>query len=476
MRSPRLLAAIVMSFIVTTWAGVAVSESLAWHFSLLVYLLANFATSVDVADFGVRLYLRQLSRGSPKQTWRSPTSIGLDIGEYTPYQRRVHLRPYAFIVSVYNAENDLDEFLQAMAPYREYFWIVDDGSTDRTCQMLRHAGWRCVEGGRNRKKPAALRFLLTSLPSEIETVIVLDPDFTIRDLRRDDLSDLETVVFDFQRSGMAALCPRISVKRDGMLSRLQSFEYHLSFSLGRRSLGSHGVNSGASIYRRRSLGQALKHHTLSVYAEDLQTSVILLGAGEQVYYDGRLVFETEGKRTWREWFSQRVGWYFGLLQVYTSQFPSIWKVIKRGPAAAYHFGLYTGVLVLLAHPFRVAAMAVLAISLLNAVDLLLALDWIPDTSLTDPSYFVAVFGIQTLLATVGLFVAVPRSEWRYLAPIVPVYFLYALAHVVPVTVGYLNRLSLSVFGRRLWGDHYQDEASLQAELLRRRSLAVAKRT
>ncbi len=469
----RFLVAIAMALGLTLWASLAVSASLAWHFSLLVYFIASFATSADLVDFSVRIYLRQASGGSGSQGWRSPTSVGLDIGRYTPYQRRVHLRPYAFIVSVHNAEAELDDFMERMAPYREVFWIVDDGSTDRTCQILRRAGWRCVEGGKNRKKPAALRFLLTTLPAEIETVVVLDPDFSIQDLGGSELSDLETVIFEFQRSGMAAVCPRIAIRRDGLLSRFQSLEYHMSFALGRRSLGALGVNSGTSIYKRSALEDALTRHSLSVYGEDFQTSVILLGEGHQIYYDGRLVFETDGKRRWTEWFSQRVGWYFGLISVYARHLPTIWRVTRRSPTAAYHFGLYTGVLVLLLHPLRVAALAVLGLSTLNGLDLLLALDWIPDLALTDPIYMAAVLGTQTGLAAVALFIAVPRGERLYLAPVVPLYAFYALAHVVPVTVGYLNWLSLRTVGARVWGDHYQDEASLRAEMARGRPAATS---
>jgi cellulose synthase/poly-beta-1,6-N-acetylglucosamine synthase-like glycosyltransferase len=280
------------------------------------------------------------------------------------------------------------------------------------------------------------------------------------------------VIFEFQRSGMAAVCPRIAVHPDGLLARFQSLEYHMSFALGRRSLGSHTVNSGASIYRRRALEQALSRHTQSVYGEDFQISVLLLGAGEQIYYDGRLVFQTSAKRCWRDWFSQRVGWYYGLLSVYARHLPSIWRVMQRSPSAAYHFGFYTGVVVLLAHPIRVAALAVLAMSGLNGLDTLVALNWIPDSTLTDPVYAASVLGTQTALACAALVLTVPRGERLYLLPAVPLYALYALAHVAPVTVGYLNWLSLRTIGARVWGDHYQDETSLRAELAHQRALAV----
>jgi hypothetical protein len=43
---------------------------------------------------------------------------------------------------------------------------------------------------------------------------------------------------------------------------------------------------------------------------------------------------------------------------------------------------------------------------------------------------------------------------------VPLYFFYAVAQIVPVSVGYANWLSLRLRGKRLFADHYQEEATL----------------
>ena len=57
----------------------------------------------------------------------------------------------------------------------------------------------------------------------------------------------------------------------------------------------------------------------------------LLSQGERIYYDGRLVVSTEGPGNVRRWFSQRVGWYYGLLKVYLERFGEIWRISKRTP-------------------------------------------------------------------------------------------------------------------------------------------------
>ncbi len=128
------------------------------------------------------------------------------------------------------------------------------------------------------------------------------------------------MIGDFQQSGAAAVCPRIMIEPDGFLARFQAFEYALAFRVGRESLADYSITSGVSRSTAATrCGARCSEHSLSVYAEDLENAVILLSHGERIYYDGRLVVSTEGPGTLARWFSQRVGWYHGLLKVYTER-------------------------------------------------------------------------------------------------------------------------------------------------------------
>ena len=57
--------------------------------------------------------------------------------------------------------------------------------------------------------------------------------------------------------------------------------------------------------------------------------------------------------------------------------------------------------------------------------------------------------------SIALFTVVPREERAYIAPIVPLYLLYALTHLLPMTVGFGNFIALQLWGRRLYRDHYE---------------------
>ena len=461
-RSWPVLAATFSVAVLATAAALVVSQSLARSFSLVVYLVAMSAALVDLLDLAARLFLCRRSVPAPGKSRLETTSVPLAVTPAGASHVRAHLRPYAIVASVHNAQDNLHEFTRAMGRYRERCWLIDDASSDATAELLRRAGWRCVAGPRNQKKPGALRTLLAQLPPEIETVLVIDPDIVIRDTAGAGNTGLDALVFEFQASGMAAMCPRIAILEDGLLARFQGLEYCMSFSLGRRSLGAACVNSGISLYRRDDLAAALERHSLSVYAEDLENSLLLLQAGRPIYYDGRLVVDTEGKRSWGGWFSQLVGWNYGLARVYAERFGAVRAVSAQSARNAYHFLVYTGILGIALQPVKLAGLALLALGLVRALDELLGVGLVPQWDVADPAYLLAAYLKYTVIAVLALFVAVPPRERRPLLPIVPLYFFYALAHIVPVSVGYANWVSVRLRGRRLFADHYQEEAGIAA--------------
>jgi cellulose synthase/poly-beta-1,6-N-acetylglucosamine synthase-like glycosyltransferase len=429
-------------------------------FEVVVWLAVSLLVFLDLLDILVRLHASKLTASV------DGTSIPLDIGAFTPRQMQLHLKPWALIVSVHNLEDELDPFLESMEPYREHLWVIDDASTDRTFLRLRQAGVRCIRGNVNRKKPGALKELLQHLPPEIATIGILDPDVHIRNESRNEsangLSDLERSLFFFQRSGCAAMCPRIEVRQDGWLARLQGLEYAITFAVGRKSLADRSITSGVAFYRRDALEHVFERHKLSVYAEDLRNALLLLGHGEQIYYDERLVVDTIGKRTLRAWFSQRVGWFFGLIRVYQDSFDDVRRIAGRHPFFVYHYVFYMGICALALHPLKLIALALSILGVANGLDDLLALDLIPNTAWTDPGYFVLAYLKYTLLIA-GLLAFVVKGNRRHLIASVPLFYLYQLLHIVPVTIGYANWLSLRYFGRRVYRDHFQDEQSLAAE-------------
>lgn len=458
LRTWSVLAPLAVCGLLAGWIVLSVANARTVGFSIFVFAVANLIVYTDALDFALRLYMRRrhtAAAGAISENSQNG-NLSINLAAILPPEARraVPASPFAIIASIFNLEDGLDEFMEAFEPYRDRVWLISDGSTDNTVLRLRQAGWRCFDDGVNRRKPGALRRLLERLPAYIETVMVIDPDIRIRGLKDGSSIDVDQFVSDFQQSGAAAACPRIMIEPDGFLARFQAFEYALAFRVGRESLSDFSITSGVSFYRRSALERVLAEHSLSVYAEDFENAVILLGHGERIYYDGRLVVSTEGPGSLQRWFSQRVGWYHGLIKVYTERFSEVLRISRRSPFAAYHYLVYVGGLSLAIHLVKVVSAILLLLSFLGGLDALLLDDFVPQGALANPEYFTAAISSYLALGVIALFTCVPKAERNYTAPIVPLYLCYAITHIVPMTVGFGNFFALKLFRRRIYLDHY----------------------
>jgi cellulose synthase/poly-beta-1,6-N-acetylglucosamine synthase-like glycosyltransferase len=458
-RLVNVAAPLAVCALLAGWVALSAANVQAVSLSMLLFGLANLIVYTDALDFVLRLYMKRRHTATARGTGRErDVSIDLAASPAGPASQ------YAIIASVFNLEERIEEFVAAFTPYRDRMWLISDGSTDHTLTRLRQAGWRCFDDGVNRHKPRALQRLLETLPDYIATVLVVDPDIRILPRGAGSEIDLDQFVRDFQHSGAAAACPRIMIEPDGFLARFQSFEYALAFRVGRQSLADYSITSGVSLYRRDALKRALADHSLSVYAEDFENAVMLLDRGERIYYDGRLVVGTEGPGAFHRWFSQRVGWYHGLLRVYVERLGAIWRIARRTPFSLYHYVVYVGGLTIALHLLKILSAALLLVSFVSGFDHLFLLRWLPTETWASPVYFMTAVGSYMFLGVVVLFVAIPRAERAYMAPIVPLYLLYALVHILPMTVGYANWIALRLIGRRLYRDHYEPEVGAEAPL------------
>ncbi len=471
-RTWPVLAPLAVCGLLAGWIALSVANARDVGFSIFVLAVANLIVYTDALDFALRLYMRRrhtVAAGGISESNQND-SLSINLAAILPpdARRLVPAAPFAIIASIFNLEDRLEEFMEAFGPYRHRVWLISDGSTDNTVLRLRQAGWRCFDDSVNRRKPGALRRLLEHLPEHIETVMVIDPDIRIRGLNEGSTIDVDQFVRDFQQSGAAAACPRIMIEPDGFLARFQAFEYALAFRVGRESLADFSITSGVSFYRRSALARALGEHSLSVYAEDFENAVILLSHGERIYYDGRLVVSTEGPGSLQRWFSQRVGWYHGLVKVYIERFSEVLRISRRSPFAAYHYLVYIGGLSLAIHLVKIVSASLLLLSFFGGLGALVLDDFVPQGTLGNPEYFTAAISSYLALGVIALFTCVPKAERAYTAPIVPLYLCYAITHIVPMTVGFGNFFALRLFRRRIYQDHYENavELAVAAEKVR----------
>jgi hypothetical protein len=417
---------------------------------IVIYLLTNLILTVDVGDLLVRLWMQRLNGAQ-----RPGPSIDLELPEISNAERRATLQPYALVASVHDEADDIDRFVTAFSSLRDRVWLIDDASGDTTLLRLRREGWNCLAATVNRNKPAALKHLLQTLPAEIQTVVVMDPDVHWAFAPGSERAELERVISDLQRSGAAALTPRVQVTPGGWLAECQAFEYELACGLGRRSLGDVCCNSGVSIYRRSALEHALAHHSLSIYAEDFENSLLLLAAGERIYYDDRMIIATRAKTTWRSLLSQRVGWSFGCARVLLERTPQLFAVARRGPLAAYQYLIYLGFAAVVLLPLKLLSIALLASSFLRGLDDLLLTDLLPKASWNEPLLFALWYSKSLLITLLSCLVTLPRGQRARHLMTLPAYPLYALLTYATMALGFANLVTLKTVGRRLYDDHYE---------------------
>src|SRR3984957_11951613 len=285
-RTWTVLAPLAVCGLLAGWIVLTIANAQTVGFSLFIFAIANLIVYTDAIDFALRLYMRRRHTAAVGAVVGSgrDRNVSVNLASMVPTgTSRVPVSRFAIIGSIFNLEDQIEEFVKTFEQYRERIWLISDGSNDNTVLRLRQAGWRCFDDGVNRRKPGALRRLLQRLPAHIETVMVIDPDIRIRGLDEGSTIDVEQFVSDFQQSGAAAACPRIMIEPDGFLARFQSFEYALAFRVGRESLGDFSITSGGvSFYKRSALARALNEHSLSVYAEDFENAVLLLSHGGRI--------------------------------------------------------------------------------------------------------------------------------------------------------------------------------------------------
>jgi len=129
-------------------------------------------------------------------------------------------------------------------------------------------------------------------------------------------------------------------------------------------------------------------------------------------------------------------------------------IARRSPLGAYQYIVYLGLSGIVLLPLKLLSTGILALSFLKAVDDLLMTELVPSCCWDDPLLFALWYLKSTLVLLVACLAALSRGERsRHLAT-VPFYGLYALLLYLPMTVGYLNVLTLRLVGRRIYSDHY----------------------
>src|ERR1700689_5273982 len=156
-RAYSLLAPLAFCILLAAWIALSVANARAIGFSILIFAVANLIVYTDALDFALRLYMRRRNTVGSSGVSGSEQikDISIDLDAIVPADSRlvVPVSPYAILASVFNIEDQLEEFIETFGPYRDRVWLISDGSTDNTVLRLTQEGLGCFVSGDNRPNP-----------------------------------------------------------------------------------------------------------------------------------------------------------------------------------------------------------------------------------------------------------------------------------------------------------------------------------
>ncbi|GLZ30300.1 bi-functional transferase/deacetylase, partial [Lentzea sp. NBRC 105346] len=246
-----------------------------------------------------------------------------------PGKHAPRLRPQqvTVIVPAYNEEAGIEQTIRTILASRGDVWVivVDDGSTDRTVEVVRSLNLRKVillrqaNAGKAAALNTGLRHCRTELVVMVDGDTVLEPD-TVAEL-----------IEPFSDPAVGAVSGNAKVgNRSGLLGRWQHIEYVIGFNLDRRMYDVMecmptvpGAVGGFRVEALHEVG-GVPEDTL---AEDTDLTMALERAGWSVLYQNSARAWTEAPASLGQLWRQRYRWCYGTLQ-------AMWKhrgaIFERG--------------------------------------------------------------------------------------------------------------------------------------------------
>lgn len=237
-------------------------------------------------------------------------------GRATTLDLREYLEPVSVVIPAYNEEVGIEAAVRSIAAsdYPDLrVIVVDDGSTDRTAEIVAGLGVENVTLVRqvNQGKASALNTGVAACDTEV--IVMVDGDTIFES------DTVREIVKPFVDVGVGAVAGNAKVGNRGrFLTSMQHVEYALASEIERRFFSSLGVSAcvpGAiGAFRRTALRDAggLSADTI---AEDSDITVAIARKGWRIDYRPAARAWTEVPSTLRALLKQRRRWSYGVLQV-----------------------------------------------------------------------------------------------------------------------------------------------------------------
>ncbi|MBN9502804.1 MAG: hypothetical protein BGO01_12495 [Armatimonadetes bacterium 55-13] len=228
-----------------------------------------------------------------------------------------HQPTVSVVIAAFNEEKVVVRTLQSVLASRypvEEILIVDDGSTDRTVEVIRGAfantpRVRLIQKT-NGGKASALNLAIEQARGEV--LFGIDADTQL------DSEAISHLVAHFADPRVAAVAGNVKVgNAQNLLTRWQSLEYTTSQNVDRRAFGLLNcitVVPGAIGAWRASAVRQVGGYESDTLAEDMDLTWRLRMAGYRLANEPRAIAYTEAPQSFGAFFKQRFRWAYGTLQ------------------------------------------------------------------------------------------------------------------------------------------------------------------
>jgi len=225
--------------------------------------------------------------------------------------------PVSVIIPAYNEEKNIEatvkSVLSADYPNDREIIIVDDGSKDRTAQIVKKLSKknkivRLVKG-MHQGKAKAINLGMRNMKNDF--FIVLDADTEI------EKNSIVELVLPFSKKKIAAIASTIRVRKSSkILTWFQHFEYANSMAFRYVSDKINGVNvvPGFCAFRKSAM-EKIGGFKGDTAVEDLDVCFYLKKAGYEITMAPKSVAYTRVPESLNGWFKQRIRWAAGTFQV-----------------------------------------------------------------------------------------------------------------------------------------------------------------
>jgi peptidoglycan-N-acetylglucosamine deacetylase len=239
----------------------------------------------------------------------------------------------AVIIPAYNEETVICNSIRALLASRAkkfQIMVVDDGSSDRTAEVVRstfaHTARVSVLTKPNEGKWAALNYALARTDADI--IVTLDADTLF------DQAALPLLLRHFGDASVGAVAGSAVVgNRVNLITRFQALEYVTNQNLDRRALeivnGIPVIPGAIGAWRREALLAIGGFHS-DTLAEDADATVRLERAGWKVLCEPSAIARTEAPETIHAFMKQRLRWMFGTMQVAYKNRSAMWRAEPVG--------------------------------------------------------------------------------------------------------------------------------------------------